>query len=98
MYSLVFNNILHGSSAVTSPYSRGYDTDNTSSWITVSHHSEDVIVISSNSSPDPDLSDQFTHPRVEQVVQLINKLDPKPVKHMRSLAAIYQRWKLHKKA
>ena len=57
-----------------SPYSTGYDTDNTSSWLTVSYHFEDVIVISSNSPPDPDLSDQFVHPIVEQVLQITTNL------------------------
>ena len=56
-----------------SPASTGYETDNTSSWITVSHHPKDVIVISSNSLPDPDLSDQFIHATAEQICnQLIN--------------------------
>ena len=46
-----------------SPYSTGYDTDNTSSRITVSHHSKDVIVISLNlHKPDPDLSDHLVYP------------------------------------
>ena len=48
-----------------SPYSTEFDTDNTSPWITVSHHPKDVIVISTNSPPDPDLSDKFVHPTVE---------------------------------
>ena len=76
-----------------SPYSIGYDTDNTSCWITVSPYPKDVTIISS--SPDPDLSDQFIHPTAEQVLQLTIQLDPKPVKQMRSIAAICQRHKLY---
>ena len=59
-------NALH-SLVMISPYSTGYGTDNTSSWIMVSQHPKDVIVISSNLIPDPDLSDQFINATVEQV-------------------------------
>ena len=82
------NNILPVSFTVMSLYSRGHDTDNTSSWITVSHHPEDVIVISSNASLDPDLIDQFIQPTAEQVLQLTSHLDHKPVKYTRSVFAI----------
>ena len=62
---------------VISSYSTGYDTDNTSSWTTVYHHPEKIIVISSNVTPDPDLSDQFIHPEAEQVSQQTNQPDQK---------------------
>ena len=74
----LLNNILHVSFTVTSP----------SSWITVSHHPEDVIVISSSSPQDIDLSDQFIHPTAEQVLQLTSHLDHKPAKHTRSMFAM----------
>ena len=72
-----------------SHYSTSYDTDNTSTSITVSHHPKDVIVISSNKPPDTDLSDQFIHPTLEQVLQFTNQLDYKPVKHVRSMFVIW---------
>ena len=43
------NNVLHVSFAVTPYYSTENSICNTLSWITVSHHPGDVIVISSNS-------------------------------------------------
>ena len=92
------NNILYVSFAVMSPYSTGYDTDNISFWITVSHHPENVIVISSSSPPDTDLSVHFTQPTAEQVLQLTSHLDHKPAKHTRSIFALHQRCKLCKKA
>ena len=69
--------------------STGYVTDNTSSWITVSYHPKDVIVISSNLLPDPHLSDQFIHPTSEHILQLTSLLDHKPVQCVRSVFAIY---------
>ena len=81
-----------------SHYSTSYNTDNTSACLTVSYHPKDVIVISSNSPPDPDLSDQFIHPTLEQILQFTNQLDHKPVKCLSAVFAIHQRHKLHKKA
>ena len=90
-------NALH-SLVMISPYSIGYDTENISSWITVSHHPKDVTVISSNLPSVPDLSDQFIHPTAEQVLQQTNQLYHKPVKCMRLMFAIHWKCKLNKKA
>ena len=80
--------------AVTPPHGTEHDTCNTSSWIAVSHHPDEVTVISSSSPPDTDLGDQFIQPPAEQVLQLISHLDHKPAKSMRSISAIHQRSKL----
>ena len=69
---------------MTSPYSTGYDTDNTSSGITVSHHHEDLIVISSNLPPGTTLT--------------TNQLEHKPVKCMGSVFATHHRHMVCKKA
>ena len=95
---LFLNAILHVCFVVTPSYSTEHDTCNTSSWIAMSHHPDDVIVISLSSAPDTDLGDQFTKPPAEQVLQLISHLDHKPAKHTRLISAIHQRCKLQKKA
>ena len=73
---------------VTPPYSTESSTCNTSMWIVVSHHQDDVIVIFSNSALDIDLGDQFIQPSAEQVLQLISHFDHKPAKCTRSMPAI----------
>ena len=83
--------------AVMLPYSTAHDTNNISSWITVSHHPDDVIVISSSSPLVKDLSDQFIQPTAEHILQLISHLDHKPGNHTRSISAIHQKCKLCKK-
>ena len=77
------NYILHISFDVTPSYSTENGSYNTSSWITVSHHPDDLNVISSSSPPDTDLGDQFMQPPAEQVLQLISHFDHKPAKHTR---------------
>ena len=82
---------------VTPPYSNGSSTYNTLSWIIVSHHSDDVPVISSSFPPDIDLGNKFIQPSAE-VLQLISHFDHKPTNHTKSMPAIHQRCKLCKKA
>ena len=72
-----------------SHYSTSHDADSTSTWITVSHHPNDVIAISSGSPLDADLSDQFIHPTPEQTLQLTNQHHHKCAKHLRSMLAIH---------
>ena len=69
-----------------------------SAWITMSHHPDDVIVISSSSPAGTDLGDQFIQPPAEQVLQLISHFDHKPAKHTTLMSAIHQRHKLCMKA
>ena len=64
----------------------------------MSHHPDDVLVISSISSPDTDLGDQFIQPSAEQVLQLISHFDHKPAKYTRLIPPIHQRHKLHEMA
>ena len=60
------NHILHVSFDVTSPNSTESSTCNTSSWIIIWHHPDDIIVILLGSPLDTDFSDQFTQPSAEQ--------------------------------
>ena len=84
---------------MTSHYNTGYDNDNTSSCITVSLQPKDVTVISSYLPPGPGLSDQFVYPIPEQMLQLTNQLNHKPVKcevnvcHLAKMQALQERIK-----
>ena len=53
----------------------------------MSHHPDDVIVISSSSPPDTDLSYQFIQPTGEHVLHLISHLDHKNAKCTRLISA-----------
>ena len=53
---------------MTLPFSTASNPGNILYWILVSHHSDDVIIISSISSPDTDLNDEFIQPLTEQVL------------------------------
>ena len=82
---------------VTPPYSTESGTCNTSSQIIVSHHWDDVIVISFSSPLDIDLGDQFNQLPAEQALQLISHFDHKSAKHTRLMLSIHQRCNLHRK-
>ena len=56
---------------ITLPFSTANNPGNILDWILVSHHPDDVIIISSCSSPDTDLNDEFIQPIAEKVLQLI---------------------------
>ena len=40
-------------------------------WILVSYHSDDIIIMSANTSPDSDIEDNFSQPPAEEILQLI---------------------------
>ena len=89
---------------VTLPFSTASSTCNTSYWILVSHHSDDVIIVSSCSPLDTKLGDEFTQPPTEQVLQLIreNNIKTQTYKaqntnnfHLMKMQAVQEDLKLH---
>ena len=71
---------------VTLPYSTASSTCNTSYWVLVSHHPDDVIIVSSCTPLDADPNDEFIQPPTE--LQLISNIEHTPTKHTRSKTAI----------
>ena len=73
---------------VTLLFSTAYSTGNILYWILLSHQTDDIIIISSSSSPDTGLNDKFIHPSPTQVLQLINTIRQRSEKHTRLITAI----------
>ena len=73
---------------MTLPFSAANNPGNILHWILLSHHPDDVIIISSRSSPNTDLNDEFMQPPGEQVLQLISNTKQTPVELTQSITAI----------
>ena len=80
---------------MTFQYSTTSSTCNTLLWIFVSHHPDHAIIVSTGFPPETDLDDKFIQPPTEQVLQLISNI--KSTRCTRSMPAICQRCKLHRK-
>ena len=71
---------------VTLPFNMTNSTCNISYQILVSHHPDDVIIVSSCSPLDAKLNDEFIQPPEDQTLQLISNIKHR---HTRPISAIW---------